>query len=707
MRLFIAEKPSLGRAIANGLGNQKKSDGCILCGNDIVTWCFGHMLAQAWPQDYDPAYAQWKRDHLPIIPHEWRHTVKKDAAAQLKNIGKLLKQADCVVNAGDPDREGQLLVDEVLEHFGFKGKVLRIWLASLDDASVKKALAGISDNAKYLPLRDAALARSRADWLFGINATRAMTIKGRENGRPEVLSLGRVQTPTLALVVARDNEIANFKPKDYFPLKGIFKTPSANFLAAFVPGDGQSGLDEAGRLIDKKIADALVARLTGNEGQIIAAGREEKSQAAPLPHCLSSLQKAASAKLGMSAQEVLDTAQKLYEKKLTTYPRTDCRYLPDEQYSEAATVLKSLAAISGFEKIAGNTNPSLKSQAWNTKKVTAHHAIAPTGEKPAGLSGKEQDLYAMIATAYCLQFYPALRYEAQKITISLLDTKWEATGRAILEAGWTAITQEAGEHDTPQQELPTLKKGEAVQCAEIQLQKKKTSPPSKFTEGTLIEAMANVHRFVADADAKSQLREAKGIGTEATRAKVLETLKERKYLVAEKKALVSTPLGREVIALTPHELKDPITTAAWEARLEAIADGKERLDVFLKEQCAHLPDLIKAILGDGKPAFPCPQCGAPLLRRKSKKDNSWFWGCSAWPDCKAIFPDDDGKPGKARSKPVLSSHLCPACGKPLVKRSGKSGDFYGCSGYPKCQQIYRVQADGTPALDSTKAKSKR
>ena len=693
MRLFIAEKPSLGRAIAHGLGNQKTGEGRIHCGNDIVTWCFGHMLAQAWPQDYDPAYARWKRDHLPIIPHEWRNTVKKETSSQLKIIGRLLKDADCVVNAGDPDREGQLLVDEVLEHFSYRGKVQRIWLASLDDASVKKAIAGISDNATFLPLRDSAIARARADWLFGINATRAMTIKGRESGRPDVLSIGRVQTPTLALVVARDKEIADFRPVDYFILKGNFTVDAREFSALFVPPDDQEGLDEAGRLVNGETAQKLAKGFQDRDGQILAVTREEKTKLPPLPHCLSSLQKAASSKLGMSAQQVLDTAQKLYEKKLTTYPRTDCRYLPDEQYPEAATILHSLSSVSGLEGIAGHANANLKSAAWNTKKVTAHHAIAPTGEKPDGLSGRELDVYLMIAAAYCLQFHPPMRYEARKLTLTIGDGRFEASGRAILEAGWTAVNQDEAEDESSGQNLPELEKGQTVHCAEIQLQKKKTTPPARFTEGTLIEAMANVHRFVADADAKAQLKEARGIGTEATRAKVLETLKERKYLAVEKKTLVSTPLGREVIGLTPQELKDPITTAEWEARLEAIADGREGLDAFLKEQCAVLPGLLKAILGDSKPAFPCPNCGAALLRRKSATDHSWFWGCSAYPACKTTMPDDNGKPGK---RGRLTGFQCPDCQKPLRELKGAKGAFFGCSGYPECKRTFPRGADGRP-----------
>ncbi|WP_298068796.1 DNA topoisomerase 3 [uncultured Mailhella sp.] len=698
MRLFIAEKPSLGRAIAAGLENQKKSEGCIRCGDDVVTWCFGHMLELAWPKDYKPEYTQWRREHLPIIPSQWKYKVKKDAAAQLNIIGSLLREADAVVNAGDPDREGQLLVDEVLEHFHYTGRVERIWLASLDDLSVRKALANLTDNTRYAPLRDAARARSRADWLAGINATRALTIKVRAEGRSDVLSLGRVQTPTLALVVARDLEISHFKPVDYFVLRASLAHSAGDFAVTFAPSEDQAGLDASGHLTDAAVAEALVAAHTNTDGLVTEALREAKSKAAPLPHSLSSLQKAASSKLGMSAQQVLYTAQSLYEKRLTTYPRTDCRYLPEEQFADSSAVLAALSSVPDLKQVAGTADASLKSVAWNTKKVTAHHAIAPTGEVPPGsLPQKEHDLYLMIATAFCLQFHPTMRYEAQKVAVSLADTRWEATGRRILDPGWTAFSGHDDEDgDSDEQSLPPLEQGDAVHCRDIQTQKKQTSPPSHFTEGSLIEAMANVHRFVADADAKNTLKETKGIGTEATRARVLETLKERGYLAADKKALVSTPLGREIIDLTPPALKDPITTAEWESRLEAIAQGTESLDAFLADQCRVLPDLLAPILGDGKPAFPCPACGAALTRRKRKKDGAWFWGCTAYPECKVVLPDDNGKPGKSRAKAALSEYACPACGKPLVKRSGTKGDFYGCSGYPECKNLCPVKPDGSP-----------
>ncbi|MDL2268119.1 DNA topoisomerase 3, partial [Desulfovibrio sp. OttesenSCG-928-G15] len=622
MRLFIAEKPNLGKAIAAGLGKGSSGGGFIKCGNDTVTWCFGHMLEPAYPEDYSPEFASWKREHLPIIPAAWKYKTKRSAAAQLKVIGKLLREAKSVVNAGDPDREGQLLIDEVLEHFGYKGPVERIWLASLDDCSVKKALDGMTDNAKYAPLRDSARARMQADWLIGMNATRAMTIMGRETGRGgEVLSLGRVQTPTLALVVARDREITSFVSSDYYVLRA-YLTPltGGEFSAMFVPAETQAGLDTSGRLTDGVVANALAEAAKGADGTVTHSVRENKSKAAPLPHCLSSLQKEASAKLNLTAKQVLDTAQALYDKKLTTYPRTDCRYLPEEQFDAAKTILANLSGIPNLDTLALKADAKLKSSAWNTKKVTAHHAIIPTGEMPGNLTNAERSLFSLIASAYCLQFYPPMRYEAQKITLTIPNaqggnTLWEAKGRQILEAGWTAVSGNSDDSDAQdgeqEQALPLVKQGEKVHCRDVRTLKKKTSPPSRFTEGTLIEAMANVHRFVADAAAKSVLKENEGIGTEATRAGILETLKQRQFLIADKKAIVSTKLGQDIIDMTPTSLKDPITTASWESRLEAIAQSKETLANFMTEQIRILPELLAPILGSGNgstqtPAHSCP-----------------------------------------------------------------------------------------------------
>lgn len=706
-RLFIAEKPSLGRAIAEGLGKGQARDGYIICGNDVVTWCFGHVLEQYEPEDYDPQLKVWRRDTLPIIPQQWKNKPKEAAKKQLAILGNLLKQASSAVNAGDPDREGQLLVDEVLEYFHYQGPVQRIWLASLDARSVSKALSNLKNNADYAPLRDAARARSRADWLIGMNATRAMSILGKECGRKGVLSLGRVQTPTLALVVERDRKIARFKPIDYFVLQALLDHEAGQFTATFVPSDTQPGLDSDGRLVDSAAAAALVEKVHGVEGHIREVTREKKKKAAPLPHCLSSLQKAASARLNMTAQQVLDTAQSLYEKKLTTYPRTDCRYLPVEQFTDASRILSTLSGSSNLAQIAGNADPSLRGPVWDTGKITAHHAIIPTGQIPGSLTKQELALYLMIATAYCLQFYPPMQYESQKISVNLKSTQWEARGRRILDPGWTRfVGEEDDDAKDKDQSLPVVKEKDSVTCSNVETLKKKTTPPPRLSEGSLIEAMANIHRFVEDSRAKATLKENEGIGTEATRAGILETLKNRGYLKAEGKTLVSTALGREVIEMTPEVLKDPVTTAQWESLLESVAAGKATLTQFMTQQSGILPQLLTPFLS-AKPkliqgAFPCPVCGKALHRKEGQRGHFWF--CTGYPECKTTLPDDKGKPGK-RETPVKSDFPCPVCGQPLYQRTNDKGPYWACfnkEAHPDGKPVFLPDDDGKPGTPKEK-----
>ena len=685
MRLFIAEKPSLGKAIAAELGVTQTCQGYMVCGNDVVTWCFGHLLEQYDPDDYNETWKLWRRSSLPMIPRGWRLKPKKDALTQLQIINHLLSEAATVVNAGDPDREGQLLVDEVLEHFSYYGPVQRIWLASLDSRSIQKALATLKDNRDYANLRDSARARSQADWLIGMNATRAMTLRGKESGRDGVLSMGRVQTPTLALVVNRDREIAAFTPIDYLILQATLQHDAGMFSAIFKPSETQPGLDSEGRLVDGAIAQGIMDAVRGKNGIITSVTREKKKKPVPLPHCLSSLQKAASSKLGMTAQQVLDTAQSLYEKKLTTYPRTDCRYLPEEQFGDAARIITALSGVSGLEAVTAKADSALRGPVWDTKKITAHHAIIPTGELPKSLSKEENALYLMIAVQYFLQFYPPMLYEAQKILATIVETAWEARGRMIIEPGWTGFAAEEDDEDAKKKEaeqsLPSVGNNDAVLCADVDALKKKTTPPSRFSEGSLIEAMANVHRFVSDASAKTVLKENEGLGTEATRASIIETLKGRKYIEPNGKSLVSTPLGQSLINMTPDVLKDPITTAEWEQRLEQIAHGETTLDAFMQEQIAILPSLLDPVLS--RPvvllpnAFPCPKCGKAMHKRPDKKFGGFFWACSD-PDCRSFLPDDSGKPGTPREQPVPSEFPCPACGKPLYRKEKEGKPYWAC-----------------------------
>ena len=326
MRVFVAEKPSLAAAIADGLGSKINKNGYYQCGNDAVTWCFGHLLELFEPQEYDDALSTWSKNTLPIIPSQWKKRLKCDAPPkngkkiaggdgikrQIGIIKGLLSKADIVVNAGDPDREGQLLVDEVLEYLNWKGTTQRIWVNANDLTSMRKALAALKDNSSYRSLRDSAEARSMADWLIGMNMTRAMTVFGREHGVDGVLSQGRVQTPTLAIVVQRDMEIEEFKPHDFYTLEAAFTHQSGKYSGILAIPDSLLEVDSEGRIIDRAVADRLAGAVKGKDGKIVLAEKSIKKKSPPLPFSLASLQKSASAKYGMTAQDVLNTAQTLY-----------------------------------------------------------------------------------------------------------------------------------------------------------------------------------------------------------------------------------------------------------------------------------------------------------------------------------------------------------------------------------------------------------
>ncbi|MBO4368587.1 MAG: DNA topoisomerase III, partial [Desulfovibrio sp.] len=454
MRVFIAEKPSLGRTIAEYIGMIRREDGFIRCqDNSIVTWCFGHLLEMAQPERYKKEWGnRFDKQILPIVPESICLEPKNDSGVerQLAVIKQLLQQSTRVINAGDPDREGQLLVDEVLEYLHYKGPTERIFLASLDTKSLKKAFQTMCPNEEYRSWRDAAATRRTVDWLGGINMSRAMTIFGNSLGFQGVLSLGRVQTPTLRIVVDRDRQIANFVPVDYAQLIAEIVHPKGRFLAIFIPNEETEGLDPEGRLIDFNEAAAIQNDSRNRTGTITNCERKNGKEWPKLPYSLASLQIDCAARFGFSAQKVLDLAQRLYENKLTTYPRTDCEYLPEEQFGEAPEIIRTLQTIPALREACRGADLSLKGKAWDTKKITAHHAIIPTGVHPGSLSHDEACVYECIAMRYILQFWPPQEYVTTTITLFLDNgTLWQARGKIIKKAGWTALSlaQKKSEED--------------------------------------------------------------------------------------------------------------------------------------------------------------------------------------------------------------------------------------------------------------------
>ncbi len=618
MRLFIAEKPSLARAIAAALPlPQRRYREHIQCGQgDVVAWCAGHILEPVMPEHYDRKYARWDLGDLPIVPGDWR--LRASNPTLLSSLKMLLRGASRVVHAGDPDREGQLLVDEVLDFLGYKGPVDRVLIRDLSPDAVRRAFGAIEPNAKYRPLGQAALARQRADWLYGINMTRTYSLLGQAAGYSgRVLSIGRVQTPLLGLVVTRDVAIAGFRRRPYYVVTATARTGSGESFEARWQPDGLAApdVDEEGRVVTESAALALVERAVDAEARVVSAERETKTEASPLPYSLADLQIDAARRLGLSAQAVLDACQSLYEKHgLLTYPRSDCSHLPEGQLGDASAVLEAIGRIApDVAALAGEADPRLRSRAWNDGKVTAHHAIVPTkGAASAPLSPTERSIYELVARRYTIQFLPAHEYAQMRVELEAAGARFVATGRQTLAPGWRKASPGAapGDEQAPAP-LPPLQQGDAVRLVEVLASRKETQPPKAYTDATLMQAVVAVAAHVSDARIKTILSESDGIGTPATRAAILETLFERGYLERSGKSILSTPIGRALVASLPAVATTPDMTAEWEAAMRAIAEGSETMDAFL----ARITDQLRALIDEAKSRRivpPPPPPAAPL-----------------------------------------------------------------------------------------------
>ncbi len=614
MRLFIAEKPSLARAIADVLPKpHSRGDGFIKCGeNDYVTWCVGHLLEQAEPEAYNPIFKQWRLEHLPIIPDKWQLIPRKDVAKQLKTLEKLIHQADELVNAGDPDREGQLLVDEVFSYANLsvekRDQIKRCLISDLNPSAVEKAVQKLQPNRNFIPLATSALARARADWLYGINMTRAYTIRGRQAGYHGVLSVGRVQTPVLGLIVRRDFEIEHFQPKDFFEVVAHIQnekttensTALFTFTALWQPSKAcEDYQDEDGRVLSQSLAKNVVKRIKQQPAEVMEYSDKREKETAPLPYSLSALQIDAAKRFGLSAQEVLDICQRLYEThKLITYPRSDCRYLPEEHFAERMAVLNAISTHAPtYRTLPDILNMEQRNRCWNDKKVEAHHAIIPTAKnRTVNLTQQELNVYTLIARQYLMQFCPDAEYRKSKITLNIAGGTFIAQARNLQTAGWKTLWGKE-DNDEEQQEplLPRVKKGQILFCQKGEIISKKTQPPKPFTDATLLSAMTGIARFVQDKELKKILRETDGLGTEATRAGIIELLFKRGFLYKKGKNIHSSEAGRILIQALPDIATQPDMTAHWESQLTGISQKQTSYQQFMETLTQMLPDLVRYV----------------------------------------------------------------------------------------------------------------
>jgi DNA topoisomerase-3 len=657
MKLFIAEKPSMAAELAKCLpGPLVRKDGYIETGGGIVTWVFGHILRQAEPGEYDEKYKKWRAADLPIIPEEWKLLVADSCAKQFHIIKGLIEKTTEIVHAGDPDREGQLLVDEVLGYTQNQKPVMRILVNALDEKSIKKALLDLRSNKDFFNLNQSALARSRADWLVGMNLSRAFTLAAQSAGHEITLPIGRVKTPTLALVVRREREIKDFKNADYFLIRAEIQHENGVFKALWRPKEEQLGRDSEGRLVDAVIVKQLIEKLENDKDPalIVTCETNEKKDPQRLPFSLSALQVLAGKKYGYDPQAVLTGAQALYEKKLTSYPRSDCDFLPESQQADAVVILKNLCG-SNNEELANwsiKADPTIKSRAWNDKKITAHHAIIPT-EVPCKLNTlpeMERNLYFLIAQAYVAQFYPIHVYNQTRAEVSHAGEDFIANGRVIVTMGWKELYSGEGkeEEDEDSKTLPAMNQGDEADFIGVTAEKKTTKPPVRFTSSTLLQAMKEIHKYVKNPELKKHLKDVSGIGTEATRASIIKELTTRSFLKETKRYLFPTEAAYLLIDALPDELTYPDSTAIWEIIFNRMVDGSAELTSFIDQQTKFITDLcLKAktarIENRDTNVKRCPRCKQGVLKSRNGK-NGVFWGCSRYPECKGTCNDKDGQP---------------------------------------------------------------
>lgn len=700
MRLFIAEKPSVARAIADALGVSSQKKGYIVCKDgSYVTNCFGHMLELYEPEDYlsgDDKKLPWAKQPLPIIPEVWKKKIKKGVKDQLNIIKDLLSQADKVVNAGDPDREGQLLVDEVIKRFKYAGTVERYWQSAMDKTSVQRALSQIVPNSTYANWGLAAEARSRADWLIGMNMTRTLTVKYNAG----LLSVGRVQTPVLRLIVNRDLAIENHVAGKFFNILATFRNANGTYESKMFMAPEL--LDESKNLTDENKAKELLENTLGQKGTITNYTVDHKKEKPKLMFTLTDLSAECSSRFKFSAKKTLNIAQKLYEEyKLTSYPRSSCEYLPSSQKADVPQILANISqAFPEFAEHVKQANPDKESRVWNDTAVgeAAHTGIVPTlqaitSEKLATIDEDCRKVYELIVKRYLAAFMPDHEYDETSLA-TCLDNKllFNTVVRNSTKLGWKELyksEKKATASDDciaklAEQKLPLpIKEGDKVTVENAHIEEGKTKPPARFTEGSLMKAMKNIAKEIDDPEQKKLLKDDDGIGTEATRAQIIETLKAREYIRSEKGKLISTEKGRSFLTAVPEILQSASLTAQTERELRHVEKGEISLQDFITNQVKELKNFMteaNKIEGkvEGSKRTPCPACGGTNFWRNQTKDKKrYYWHCK---DCGKYFNDDKGKVGKENTPATTEN--CPKCGKKVYRneRKDKKGFYWKCAG---------------------------
>lgn len=661
MIVCIAEKPSVARDIARIIGATKSRDGYIEGNGYQVTWTFGHLCTLKEPDDYTPMWKRWSLGSLPMIPKRFGIKLIDDDGIkrQFAVIEKLMQAADGIINCGDAGQEGELIQRWVMQKAKATCPVKRLWISSMTDEAIKEGFASLKDQSAYQPLYLAGLSRAIGDWILGMNATRLYTLKYGQNR--QVLSIGRVQTPTLALIVNRQKEISNFKPEPYWILSTTYRDTVFNATK--------------GKFTDKEEGEKFLETITGKPFTISDVQKKNGTEAPPHLYDLTSLQVDCNKKFGMSAELTLNTIQSLYEKKLTTYPRVDTQYLSDDIYPKCQATLSGLRGYEALTKPLAGKPLKKSKKVFDSSKVTDHHAIIPTGVPAISLTDMERHVYDLVARRFISVFYPDCKFATTTVLGKVEDIEFKATGKTILSEGWRTVyakdvqagSDDDTKNDDEERTLPQFTVGESGPHTPS-LTEKWTTPPKFYTEATLLRAMETAGKFVEDEELRAALKE-NGIGRPSSRAGIIETLFKRHYIKRERKNLIATPTGIELIDTIKEELlKSCELTGIWEKKLRDIEHQKYDPGQFIEELKQQITTIVNDVLADNSNRHVTVTTDDDLKKKLAPKAAQAPKPKTKKPTAKATkaLKPDDGLIGKP----------CPKCGKGTIIK-GKSA--YGCS----------------------------
>lgn len=665
--LVLAEKPSVARDIARVLGAKRSADGFIEGDKYVITWALGHLVTLADPDAYDDKYKAWRLEDLPMLPEKMKLVVIKQTSKQFRTVSKLMGRADIdrLIIATDAGREGELVARWIMMKAHFKKPAFRLWISSQTDRAIKEGFSKLKPAREYDNLYYSAQARAEADWLVGLNVTRALTC--RFNAQ---LSAGRVQTPTLALIVQREEEILAFKPKDFFTLQAVLKGFSATFR------DGKNNT----RFSDRAFVEGIQKSLTGKNATVSKLEKSAKKQAPPAAYDLTELQRDANKKFGYSAKQTLSLMQSLYERhKVLTYPRTDSRYITDDI---VATIPERLRAIAQgpYQKAAMTLyrKPLCVKYIVNNAKVTDHHAIIPT-EQPANFSKltfDERNIYDLVVKRFLAVLSEPCEYDEVKVTLNIGQKNFYARGKSMKKSGWREVYGSSSEDEDEDaeiksQSLPELREGMTLPVLNTKIITGKTRPPARYTEATLLSAMENPSKQIEDKKLKAIIETTSGLGTPATRADIIEKLFDNFSIERVGKEIHPTAKGKQLIKIVPPDLKSATLTAQWEQQLQNISRGTASMKKFIGEMREYASELVSTVIAsnaqythDNMTKEKCPVCGKYLLEVNGKKGK--------------LLVCQDRECGFRKGLTQTTNARCPNCHKKLELRGEGEKKIFAC-----------------------------